>query len=776
MFGAWLDWPRATRDAQLAAELADRPDLLAEVRRLIQADENAASLPTRPPEPIDLNADVTPPERVGVYRLIEQIGRGGMGMVFRAERDDGIFTQTVAIKLIRRSLFAGSAVAQFASERQILARLRHPHIAQLFDGGVGTEGESYIVMELIVGEAITTHCVTHKLPLKARTQLMETVCDAVQFAHQQLIVHADIKPSNVAIDAQYGVKLLDFGIARIIDATADAPASAAHGVTPAFASPQQRAGAAPTPADDIHALGKLLDILVDGEQAPPELAAVVARATAADPYDRYATAAELGADLARWRDGRPVKAIPASRARSVRMFLRRHWLSVGLSALAVLALVGATVITSLLYVQAEAARRQSDRRFAETRQLSRYLLSDVTDMLQHFPGTSPLRHDLALRGRSYLETLSQVPGAPLDIRLEVAQGYAKTAAILGQPSLQNLGEPRLAKRDLAVAEASLRRLMAETHGRPDVALELAKALTTDDAIAHITDNDSARSLRMAREACALASAVIRQQPGNGAARLAKVRCLAGQINVYNDDARFAEMQAPLDALFAELRQVPDGTDDVRRAIELGNAYGLLADHLYYTGQHEASLPVYARSAAVLEQAEARYSDIRLLERLAWAYYNYAGTLDDLNHHQEALAAVDKGVAAADLMIYFEKSPRARHVDNSLHGQRSVILTSLKRYPEAIRESEAALAAFRAAAKAAPDDFEAARAVPVNMRPLGQTYWDAGRHADACRIFAQTRDAWDQLARRHPMTGFDATDERKTVVRLLARCPGYSTQP
>jgi serine/threonine-protein kinase len=771
MFAAWLDWPHAVRNAQLGAELADRPDLLAEVRRLIRADADAAMLPTQPPEPIDLNADVTPPERVGVYRLTEQIGRGGMGMVFRAERDDGVFAQTVAIKLIRRSLFAASAAAQFASERQILARLRHPHIAQLFDGGVGADGESYIVMELIVGDAITTHCTAHGLPLKARVALMETVCDAVQFAHQQLIVHADIKPSNVVVDAHYGVKLLDFGIARIIDATADTGTSATHGQTPAFASPQQAAGAAPTPSDDIYALGKLLGALTGAEAVPGELAAVIARATAPDPTERYATAAELGADLRRWHDGRPVRALPAGRGRTTRMFVRRHWLGVGLTALAVIALIGATAITSLLYVRAETARRQSERRFEETRHLSRYLLSDVTDTLQHFPGTSKLRHDIALRGRSYLETLSHVPGAPLDMRLEVAQGYTKTATILGQPGLQSLGDPRLAKRDLAVAETSLRRLMAETHDRTDVALALSDALSVHAAITHVLDNDTTHAGQFYRQACALAREVITREPRNDAARMAEIRCLVGIANIHDYEGQFAAMKAPLTAIAAELRHIPPQPDDAAQAMLVGNFDNLSGDYLYYTDRREASLQMYAREVDVLERARSHDPDVRLLERVAWADYNYSGTLDILKRDREALAVVDKGVAAADLMLYFEKSPRAHHIDNALHSQRSVILSALKRFPEAIAEGEAALAAFRVAAAASPDNFEAARAVPVNMRPVAEIYWDAGRHAEACTLLAQTRDTWTALARTHRMTGFDAGDERGQVARLLARCPG-----
>ncbi len=769
MFAAWLDWPVASRDSKLATDLADKPEVLTEVQRLIRADARAAMLPTQPPEPRDLNADMASPERVGAYRLTEQIGRGGMGLVFRGERDDGIFRQTVAVKLIRRSLFAGSATAQFAIERQILARLRHPHIAQLFDGGVTPDGESYIVMELIDGEAITTHCDTHALPIDARIALMGDVCAAVQFAHQQLIVHADIKPSNVVIDVRYGVKLLDFGIARMIDATTEHGLTS-HGQTPAFASPQQASGEAPTPADDIYALGRLIELLAGPVRRDDELDAVIARATAPERQDRYSTAGDLAADLARWRGRRPVHARPASRARSARMFVRRHWIGVGLSALAVIALLSATVITGLLYVRTEAARRESERRFVETRQLSRYLLSDLTDALQRFPGASRLRHDLALRGRSYLETLSHVPGAPLDMQIEIADGYARTAKILGSPSLQGLGDPTLAKRDLAVAETRLRRLMTETGGRTDVALALSSALSAHASIAHVTDNDVPRALRLFSEACSLAQNAITREPGNDKARMTKVQCLAGLANIYDYEGRYADMKAPLEAAFAALRATPAGQNDAEHALALGNFHSLRGDYFYYGGPRAAALAEYRQSATVLDDGLAINPDVRLLERLAWADFNYGAQLDEDGHHLDGLAMIDRGVAAADRMLYFEKSPRAHHIDNVLHIQRAITLGSLKRFPEAIAEGEATLNAFRAAAVAAPRDFEAARAVPVNMRPVGELYWDAGRHADACAMFIKTRQAWDALARHHKMIGSDLTDEIPVVRKLLARCP------
>ena len=456
-FDAWLDDRPAARDDNLTLRLGDRPYLLDRVRRLIRSHGHAAALPTEPPVPAPPVEPRAWPDRIGPYRIAAIIGEGGMGRVFRGERDDGLFDHAVAIKLIRRTLFAGAAADQFAVERQILARLRHPHIAQLFDGGVTLDGDPYIVMELIDGVAIDDHCAAVRPDRRARLALVRDVCAAVQFAHQNLIVHADIKPGNIIIDPRHGVKLVDFGIARLLDAAAAAPSAASR--TPGFASPARLAGVAAVPADDVFALGQVTaELIDDGTPVPHQLAAVVARATARDPAVRYPTVEAFAADLDRWLRGMPVKALPAPLSLVGGMFVRRHPFASVATLAAAVGLMVATLVTTTLYVRAETARHSAERRFDEVRALSRYLLTDLTDRLEGVVGTTELRHDLAAKGRGYLEALGSVPDAPRDVRLEVARGYVTTGRIAGQPGLQSLGDPVAAKRDLARAETILDRL------------------------------------------------------------------------------------------------------------------------------------------------------------------------------------------------------------------------------------------------------------------------------------------------------------------------------
>ena len=358
-----LDWDDAERQARLHALDAADPALARRLRALLGAESAAAqALPTTPPAPHGpAPAGPPPPERIGAYRLTALLGEGGMGAVWRGERDDGLFDQTVAVKLIRPSAFAAAASQQFAIERQVLARLRHPNIAGLFDGGSDGEGRAWFAMELVDGVPLTDHIAMHGLSLRDAAALLLPVCAAVQHAHQALVAHADIKPGNILVDRDGRPKLLDFGIARNLGG--GAPDAPGYGLTPAYASPQRRAGERPTPADDVYALGALLYELAAGappDAAPPpplhpavprEYAAVAAKAAAAVPDLRYGSAEALADDLGRWLGYRPVRALPPSWRRSTVLLLRRRPWAVASGAAALAGLAGALVVITGLYLR-----------------------------------------------------------------------------------------------------------------------------------------------------------------------------------------------------------------------------------------------------------------------------------------------------------------------------------------------------------------------------------------------------------------------------------------
>jgi serine/threonine-protein kinase len=335
-------------------------------------------------------------ELIGPYRLDQLLGEGGMGQVWRARRADDGPQREVALKLPHTELLAGPFRQRFRRERDMVAALTHPHIGALYDAGVSAEGHPYLALELIEGEPITAYCRATAATLERRVELIRQVLDALGYAHSRLIVHRDIKPSNVMVTAGGQVKLLDFGIAKLLDGTpsGDAPLTQPAGrlATPGYAPPEQMDGGVVTVAADLFAVGVLLFELCTGQRPPllrgpdseaplassranaafgnsPEFAgmarrlrgdldAIIAKALAFDPAQRYASADSFGRDLRRWGDGLPVSARRIGWGTMAVKFIKRNKIGVGLAAVLALTLVGGTAAVAW---QARRAEREAVR-------------------------------------------------------------------------------------------------------------------------------------------------------------------------------------------------------------------------------------------------------------------------------------------------------------------------------------------------------------------------------------------------------------------------------
>ncbi|MEE4173734.1 MAG: serine/threonine-protein kinase [Xanthomonadales bacterium] len=364
--------------------------------------------------------------QLGAYTLLERIGAGGMGTVFLAERSDGAFERRVAVKVVRRGMDTETVVRRFVAERQILSQLDHPSISALLDGGVTPDGRPYLVMEYVDGLPITEYCDRHRLSIDERLALFKSVCRAVHHAHQNLVVHRDLKPSNILVTEDGTVKLLDFGIAKLLDEDSDAQLTRTGmpAMTPAYASPEQLNHQPVTTVTDVYALGVILYELLTGRRpfearkSPEELrqeilsgdapkpSTVITRQPAdadgrpertleaisasrsvppgrlrhalagdldticlmairPEPQGRYASAEQLADDLDRHRDGQPVRAQNPSVGYRVRKFVRRHRAGVATTAAVVLAFAGViTYYTHRLQEERDTALAQQEK--AET--------------------------------------------------------------------------------------------------------------------------------------------------------------------------------------------------------------------------------------------------------------------------------------------------------------------------------------------------------------------------------------------------------------------------
>ena len=495
LFDAALDQPPAERDAFLRARCGDDAELYQSVKELLEASDNPNAFLEQPlrrcttalwnalsgegadEKPTTPSAEDT---RIGPYRLVEELGRGGSGVVYRAERTDGAFEQTVAIKLLARATDREAVRQRFHHEQQMLAALRHPHIAHLYDGGLTDDGQPYFVMEYVEGQPLHAYCDTHQLSVAERIDLFTTIVEAVHFAHQNLVVHRDLKPSNILVADDGTVKLLDFGIAKMVDD--DAPGLTRTGerwMTPEYAAPEQIKGHAITTATDIYQLGVLLYELLTGSRPhgegttsifeiqraicedPPtrpssaiaraattkretadsnaihtarsadpdalrrtlsgDLDAIILKALRKDPEARYRSAEALADDLARYQKGLPVSARRGTWTYRSQRFIQRHRWSVTAATAFMLLIIGFTALyTTRVTQERNRAQREAEKSAAATNFMIS-LFEQSSPFVE--PSDTITVRSLLPRGVEYIDALDEQPAVQAQLLAAMGRVY-----------------------------------------------------------------------------------------------------------------------------------------------------------------------------------------------------------------------------------------------------------------------------------------------------------------------------------------------------------------
>ncbi len=494
----------AKRSEYLEGACAEDHELREEVESLLTAHEQAGTNFLKE-SAVDLRAAVPASttrvgSRIGVYQILGQLGHGGMGEVYRAARADGQYDKQVAIKLVRVGLGTAFLLERFRHERQILASLDHPNIARLLDGGTTEAGTPYLVMELLEGVPIDQYCDQHNLSITQRLQLFRKVCGAVQYAHQRLVIHRDLKPGNVLVTKEEVPKLLDFGIAKILDPARDVQATLGQSMTPEYASPEQIRGEAITTTSDVYSLGVVLYQLLTGcspyragadtphelaraivEAEPPRPSTAVLKPNAAgqsdtkgtvesfggvregsptrlhrrlqgdidnillmalrkEPQRRYASVEQFAEDIRRHLDGLPVIAAKDSWNYRAGKFVRRHRAGVIAVGLALVALiVGVSLILREGNI-ARAERERADQRFNDVRKLANSLIFELHDSIRDLPGSTPARKLLVSRALEYLDSLAQQAKGDTSLQRELATAYERVGDVLGNAYFANLGD------------------------------------------------------------------------------------------------------------------------------------------------------------------------------------------------------------------------------------------------------------------------------------------------------------------------------------------------
>ncbi len=682
LFAAALERPQEERERFVAGRCGTDAQLCAAVISLLRAERDSEGLFRAPDlttarealQELATGSEIPgaepPLERVGAYRLLRRIGRGGMGSVYLAERAAADFQQRVALKLLRRGIDTEDIVRRFLLERRILAGLAHPNIARLYDGGSTEDGRPYLVMEYVDGTPITEYCDAARLPLARRLELFLGVADAVRYAHAQLVVHRDLKPSNILVTRDGRVKLLDFGIARILDAAEDDEApltrTGSRVLTPEYASPEQLSGRPITTASDVYQLGILLYLLLAGHRpfdrgraavaeglggqevtavrasarvgsgeedvriahrrsTTPErlrralrgdLDTVLQKALREQPERRYTSVEQLADDIRRHLDGRPVGARPDTLAYRATRFLRRNRLVAlaGVAALLFLLLYVGSAIRHATRLERErnAAREQADR----AEQVQR-LLIEILRSPDPFAPANPER------------------GRAITVVEALDTGASRVLAELG-------GRPRI--------QANLLDALVEVYtnlGTSEKAVPLAaRALSLherDDGVVSRAYRDG-----LARLALALGAAHERASADSALALLQRRLTLvlaapdpsvAEQVEAHNDLAsQFGYVDRIADAE-RELRRALTLADSTVPPAQLAAVHRGLSDVLQRLG-HAADAVPHARQALTLDSVAFGVQSANA----GMAHESLAEVLSDLGRNDEAAGEYERGVA------------------------------------------------------------------------------------------------------------------------------------
>ena len=639
-----------------------------------------------------------------------------MGTVYLARRT-GELSLTAALKVLRPGLDSEFFLGRFAQEGQILATLEHPNIARVIDGGRTADGRPYFALEYVEGIPLDAYAA--KLGLEARLALFRQVCGAVHYAHQRLVIHRDLKPGNVLVTAEGVPKLLDFGIAKLLNEQAAALRTRAdlRLMTPEYASPEQVRGGVLTTASDVYALGVILYQLVTGNlpyefrehsyteyervigqesprppsrwgRVPPDLEQIVLMALRKEPERRYASAEQLAEDVRRYLEGRPVKAQPDTFAYRATKFVRRNRWGVA-AGVALAATLGVGIATTVWQA------RIAERRFNDVRKLATSFIFEFHDAIEPLPGSTPARQLVVKRGLEYLDRLAAESSRDAQLQTDVADAYVRIGNVLGNPQSANLGDRAGAMRAYERAVAMFERVAQQTN-TPRAWADLADAIEkrgvlleaqgkTQEAIAIYQ-----RGLAMAKAQSGSPDLTVQAAIARSYAKLGDAQAALGQTK----DSLESYTQSL--ALYKVLAEKQPG--EPRRQVAMVAANDRVASAEAALNQTERSLKTYAESMRIRrellakEPANASYQRAVAVNQLivgdveyqagqiASALANYSGAVTIL----EPLAKADPSNIRAQYE-YAAAVDRRGDAERSL-GQKYAALSSYEQGLEAAKRN------------------------------------------------------------------------------------------
>jgi serine/threonine protein kinase len=719
---------------------------------------------------------------VSHYRIISHLGHGGMGNVWLAERNDGRFERRVAIKFLNIAVNSPLSLERFKREGAILGRLAHPHIAELIDAGVTPAGEPYLVLEHVQGKHIDEYCDQSRLDIDSRIHLFLDVLSAVGHSHSNLIVHRDIKPANVLVTDQGQVKLLDFGIAKLLSASDDPSAPTRltlegdNALTPRFAAPEQITSASITTATDVYALGVLLYLLLSGRysagagphsttelvriivdsetpkmslsvaSAGADAAAVAAakRATTPDglhrqlrgdldtivgkalkknPAERYGSVAAFADDLRRYLEHEPISARPDTISYRVAKFVRRNRLGVTVAA-ATLSLVIASLAGGL-YV-ANRQRALAQKRFLEARQLANKFI-DLDEQIRGLPGSTKVRNQIVTDTLQYLTALGSDASGDKDLALEIAAAYVKVAHVQGDPTSPNLGLFSDAETSLKNAERTLEPVFAQDP-KNRTALVLSAGIAHDRMALSDAQGRSEQALAEADQTVAQIDRVVALGNLTPSENFGVVYWCANVAEEYESQRRFDMAEKYGQRALDLSRPIAAASPFLQ-----GNILHALGYSQWQTGHLEEALTTMQKAVAIDEKEAAtghatmRSNEIGVLLHQGMILGKADGELS-LARTAEALASLRKAWNIAQELASKDSSDALSHHEVAAVGLEIGNILRHTNPKEALAVYDRSLTTLREAksnSRAQRDEAELLVASSCTARSIGQV--DEARH-------------------------------------------------
>lgn len=761
LFERALERPSEERVEWIQNEAGSNKPLVEKTLALLRRDESAGQVMYTGQAIIDTIDDTESPTRIGVYKITGLIGRGGMGAVYRGERDKGDFDHTAAIKIIRTGIMSEKLIERFGLERQTLADLAHPNIARLYDGGTLDNGAPYIIMEFIDGAPITDWVTDKALDTLERIQLFLDVCAAVAYAHQNQIVHRDITPSNVLITHEGEVKLIDFGIAKPYAEDTESesvPGSLASlSFTPGFAAPERTRGDPANTLSDIYSLGKLLAALLPDNTKQEELIAICNKAASTSPQDRYLSVDAFSEDIRRYVSGIAVQAYGGSSTYHVSKFVNRNKLAVSFASLATAGLIAGLIITTTLYRQAEAATREAQARFEDVRQLARTMMFDVYEEIDRVPGTIEGRQKLVNSAQKYLDNLANDKRATIELRQEVVEGHIQLARITGSPKGGSLFDIETANKHLETASDLLSGISVENQDKKTLNL-LGRLNFRRAEISIDPDAKLEQALFELETSEDYYGKAVAADPDNFNLKLEAVSPVSVKAVVLLRQNKKEEAEATAKAGIELVNALLEAQPENREALRVrSGALRTLGEVLTISGKFEESLEPLSQS--IKDQdilAPGGQYDFAVTRGKMIAHWRRAFALANLKRNEEAVEEYEAAIALAELNLTRDPmDPDAKRALVVYQGEIFLPYSQLGRFAEAEEALGYTLGYYETEYQKEPGQARTQRSMLVQHYQMAELFKSSNDDDKRCHHIAELLRFRNIMVDAETMTASDA---------------------